>query len=538
MIEKVFNHTSYGIIAGASILAIFSVVSRALGFVRNALLASSFGAGDILDAYFLAFRLPDFVFNILFFGALSAGFVPVFMKLYAERRGEAWRLANDIFNLALVGFSVFGVIFFFAAPWILPRIAPGFSDQTLQLAITMSRIMFLQPIFLGISGIFSGVLQSARKFLSYALAPIFYNLGIIFGILVLVRIMGPTGLAWGVVVGAIAHLAIQYPAVRASGWQWRLVLLPGLASLKRVLKIMVPRSLALIVGQINLIILISLATVLGAGSVAIFNFANDLYSFSLGIVVVPLGIAAFPAFIRAVGKSKQALGEVFVRTMRQLLFVLIPLAVMAFILRAQVVRLTLGYGNFAWPETVLTIETLAFFLVGLIFHGILGIVMRAYFALEDAKTPLIVLSFGMVITVTSAIWLRELLGLPGLALGMAIGMIFNSLVLLFIFARRIELKNKLWSLLHAFYIFLITAAVAGLAARGMLFLAVDYLVTTEKVWGLFVQATLATIVGGTVYIVASHLMGVPEVKALRVKLGLRLPRETAIKEGVEERLPR
>lgn len=538
-IKNIFNHTTSGILAGAFILALASLASRGLGFLRNALLASNFGAGEILDAYFLSFRLPDLFFNLLFFGALSAGFVPVFIKLRSAGSAgqkKAWQLANDIFNLSLLGFSFFGIVFFFAAPWVLARIAPGFDEATLSLAITLSRIMFLQPILLGISGIFSGILQSVRKFLSYSLAPIFYNLGIIFGILVLVPLLGPVGLAWGVVSGAFLHLAIQYPAARGSGWRWQLVL-RRLEDLKRVLTIMVPRSLSLIMQQLNLIVLISMATILGVGSVAVFNFANDLYSLPLGVVVIPLSVAAFPVFVRKLEEGKAALAETFLRTLRQLLFVLTPLVILALVLRAQVVRLTLGYGKFGWEDTVLTIETLSFFLLGLLFHGVLALVLRAFFALEDAKTPLVVLVLGMVVTIGSALWFRGLFGVAGLALGMALGMIFNAIVLFALLARRIRLK-KLRSFWRGFLSFLLAAIVAGVFARVMLFIAADYLVTTHRVWGLFVQATLATIVGGAVYLLVSWLLRVPEVEALRVKLGLRPLPEVVFEELPEEKLPR
>ena len=537
MIQRLFNHTSSGILAGASILALASLASRGLGFLRNALLASSYGAGNTLDAYFLAFRLPDLFFNLLFFGALSAGFVPVFIKLKERNKDEAWRLANDIVNLSLVAFTLFGIIFFFVSPWVLRQIAPGFNEATMSIAVTMSRIMFLQPIFLGISGIFSGILQSVHKFLSYSLAPIFYNLGIIFGVLVLSDFMGPVGLAWGVVLGALLHMAIQYPATKASGWKWRFNINPGLAALKRVLAVMVPRSLSLIVQQVNLIILVSFATVLGAGSVAVLNFASDLYSFPLGVVVVPLGVAAFPVFVSALGRNKRELAEVFLRTIRQLLFVIIPVTALALVLRAQVVRLTLGYGKFGWEETILTIDTLTFLLLGLVFQAVLVILLRAYFALEDAKTPLAVLVAGTGIIVLSALWFRNFMGVAGLALGLSLGIIFETIILFMIFARRVKMPRAS-ELLRSAVIFILSALVAGLAARGVLYFAADYFVTTREVWGLAVQAVLATIVGGAVYLFITWLLKVPEIETLRTKLGLAAAKETTFEEGVEKELPR
>ncbi len=540
MIQRLFNHSAKTILGGAFILALASLGSRGLGFLRNALLASFFGASETLDAYFLAFRLPDLVFNLLFFGALSAGFVPVFMKLVAKDKAEAWKLTNDIFNLTLLAFSLFGIIFFFAAPWVLRKIAPGFSVETLELATTMSQIMFLQPIFLGISGIFSGVLQSARKFLSYSLAPVFYNVGIIFGILVLEPALGSNGLAWGVVVGAFLHMAVQYPAARASGWRWsasRRIFALGLDALKRVLKIMVPRSLALIVQQVNLIILASLATAIGVGSVAIFNFANDLASFPLGVLAVPIAVAAFPAFVSALERGRGELGEVFSRTVRQLFFFLAPTIALAFALRAQVVRLALGYGQFGWGETIATIDTFSVFLVGLLFYGLLGLLMRAFFAFEDAKTPLVVLLVGTAVTTVVALAARPVWGVAGLAAGFAAGMIFESVVLYFILARRIRL-GIFGDLFRGSVVFVFTAILAGFAARGVLFLAADYLVTTQKVWGILVQAILATLSGGAVYILANWLFKTPEVYSLGARLGLRPPESAFSQPPAEEELPK
>lgn len=537
-IRRVFNHASTGVLAGATILAFAALGSRALGFVRNALLASTFGASDVLDAYFLAFRLPDLVFNILFFGALSAGFVPVFIKLKEQHEEKAWDLANDIFNLALLAFTAFGLLFFIFAPFIVEQLAPGFDAETTRLAVLMSRVMFLQPILLGVSGIFSGVLQSVRKFLSYSLAPIFYNIGIIFGIVALVPAIGPAGLAWGVVLGAALHLAIQYPATRASGWRWKPVFNPGMKALKRVLRVMVPRSLSLIVYQVNLIVLISLATLLGTGAVAVFNFANDIYGAALGVLVVPLGIAAFPALVSASEKSMEEFGALLRRVTRQLLFLLTPLAALALVLRAQVVRLALGYGEFGWAETVLTIDTLSWFLVGLVFHGVLLLILRAYFALEDAKTPLYVLLGGMAVTVGVALGVRGAMDVPGLALAMAAGNIFSATLLFGILVRRVRVAH-VGTLLRNFFYFIIGAVAAAVAARAVLFLVAGTLVPTAKVWGLFVQAVLATLAGAGVYLVLMKGFGVPEVdRAWNKVTSWRLPRDVQFEETPDEELPR
>lgn len=501
----------------AGVLAVAGFLSRLLGFGRNALLAYFFGAGDVLDAYFLAFRLPDFFFNLLLFGAFSAGFVPVFIKLKQRDPEKAWQLTNDVLNIALIIFAVFGAAFFIAAPWLLKLIAPGFEGEKLALAVKLSRIMFLQPMFLGVSVVFSGILQSTQRFLSYALAPIFYNIGIIFGILVLNPRMGPVGLAWGVVIGAILHMSVQYPAAKASGFKYKFVFSFKENAIQRIIHIIVPRSLSLILNQLNLVVMAGIASFLGSGRVSIFSFANDLNGLVLGVVAIPLGVAVFPVFARSASLEKfDELSRVIIKTLRQLLFLMIPSAALFFVLRAQIVRLTLGYGKFDWVDTVLTIDTLGLFLAGLVFQGVLAIILRAFFALEDAKTPFWVLFVGILISIAVGLMLGPAMDVGALALAMSAGAMFNTLALSFILERR--LKDLDFSELFAPILRLIaSSAVSAAAAYGMLNFIVRYL-DTHKVLHLIIQGGAAGIVGIVVFIGISLLLGVEESRQIRSKL--------------------
>ena len=207
-------------VAGAALLlAIAGLLSRLLGLIRDRILASMFGAGDVLDIYYASFRIPDFLYGVLVLGALSAAFIPVFTKVYTKESPQnAWKLTSD-FLILLVG--AIGVIGFFAMlfmPILIYGIAPGFEGEKREMAILFSRIMLLSPILLGASAVFGGVLIARKSFLAYSLAPIFYNIGIIFGALVLVDIWGLPGLAWGVVIGAFMHFCIQMPATFRSGY--------------------------------------------------------------------------------------------------------------------------------------------------------------------------------------------------------------------------------------------------------------------------------------------------------------------------------
>lgn len=516
-LNGIFNQKIKGVLMAAGVLAIAGFLSRILGFFRNALLAYFFGAGDVLDAYFLAFRLPDFFFNLLLFGAFSAGFVPVFIKLKQQDSEKAWKLTNDVLNIALVVFAVFGAVFFITAPWLLKLIAPGFEGEKMELAVRLSRIMFLQPVFLGVSVVFSGILQSTQRFLSYALAPIFYNIGIIFGILVLNPRMGPMGLAWGVVVGAFLHMLVQYPAAKASGFNYKPVFSLKENGIKRIIHIIVPRSLSLILNQLSLVIMAGLASFLGSGRVSVFNFANDINSLILGVVAIPLGVAVFPVLSQYASRERfEEFSGVIIKTLRQLLFLMIPATTLFFVLRAQIVRLTLGYGKFDWVDTVLTIDTLGLFLAGLIFQGVLAIIMRAFFAIEDAKTPFWVLFFGILVSLAVSILLAPVMDVSALALAMSVGSVFNTIILVFILERRIKSLDFSVLLKPILYL-VISSAISAASAYGTLYFVVKYL-NTHKVLHLIIQGGIAGLVGILVFIAASMFFGIEEIKQLGSKL--------------------
>lgn len=506
-----------GILAAASLLALAGLLSRMLGFARNALLAYYFGAGDVLDAYFLAFRLPDFFFNLLFFGAFSAGFVPVFIKIKNENAERAWKLASDILSITLLIFAVFGALFFVAAPWILKLIAPGFEGEKLNLAVKLSRVMFLQPMFLGVSVVFSGILQSTHRFLAYALAPIFYNIGIIVGILFFAQKLGPAGLAWGVVLGAVMHMLVQYPAAKHSGFNYRPSFSFKENSVKDIFHIIIPRSLSLILAQLNLVVLAGVASFLGSGRVAIFNFANDLNGLILGVVAVPLGVAVFPVFSNVISKKKfEEFSAIFTRTLRQLLFIMMPAVALFFVLRAQIVRLTLGYGKFDWLDTVLTIETLGFFLIGLISQGILAIVLRAFFALEDAKTTFWVLLFGVLISVAVSLFLSPIMDVSALALAMSVAAVFNTAILFFVLTKKIK-GISLQVLLKPVGIFIFGSLAAGFSSHYALYF-MDRFIDTHKVLHLMIQGGLAGLIGLTAYFLVLSFSGIEEYRFVVEKI--------------------
>ena len=335
MITKLFRNNiilnarpSKSVASAAFVITMAGLASRLLGLLRDRFLASTFGAGDILDAYYAAFRVPDLIYNLLIVGALSAAFIPVFTGLLSkEKEEEAWELTNGILNLIVFCILAFSFLFALFAPFLMRVITPGFPEEKMDMVVMFTRIMFLSPLFLGISGIFGGVLTSFKKFLIYSLAPLFYNLGIIGGIFIFVPFFGPIGLVWGVVLGALMHMLVQYPAVKHSGFKYDFILFKALKNkhVREVLRLMVPRTLGVAVTQISLTVVTIFASTLAVGSLAIFNFAQNLQSVPLGLFGISFAIAVFPTLSQYAAKENYAdFVKAFSQTFRQILFLSFP----------------------------------------------------------------------------------------------------------------------------------------------------------------------------------------------------------------------
>jgi len=257
------SRPSSSITSAAFIISAAGVLSRVLGMARDRILAHQFGAGDTLDVYYAAFRIPDLIYNLLILGALSAAFIPVFTSLLAEEnKKEAWRLANGMLSAIVLTLVTISLILIIFTPALMRLVTPGFSADKMEQVILLTRIMFLSPIFLSISGLFGGILNSFKRFLVYSMAPVMYNIGIIIGAVLFVKYWGVTGLAWGVALGAFLHMAIQYPAVKISGFRYKFYLDFKNSHFRKVIRLMIPRALSLTMNQINLLVVTIIASTL------------------------------------------------------------------------------------------------------------------------------------------------------------------------------------------------------------------------------------------------------------------------------------
>ncbi len=292
---------------GAIILAVSTLISRFLGLIRQWLLADRFGAGLLLDIYLAGFRIPDFIYNILIVGGIVVTFLPLFSEYFSEDEDKAWQFTSNVINVFFFLLVLISLLLFIFTPQILKWIVPGFSEAARIQSTELTRLMLLSPIFLGLSSIFSGVLHHFNRFLIYSLCPILYNLGIIFGIVFLSPNLGVLGISLGVVLGAFLHLAIQIPAAINSGFKYQPIFNFQDPGIKRIFKLMFPRIFGIAAQQINLIVIMAIASTLSKGSIAIFNFANNLQYLPIGIIGVSFATAAFPRFtqLQANGERKE-----------------------------------------------------------------------------------------------------------------------------------------------------------------------------------------------------------------------------------------
>ena len=536
MFYRVFNSRTKTITFAAGLLAISGILSRFLALIRDRLLAGKFGAGAELDIYFAAFRIPDFVYGILIIGGISTVFLPVFSEYFKKDPNQGWDLTNNVLNCFLILLILVCAILAVFTPFFIKFIVPGFSQENRVLAISLTRIMFLSPILLGLSSVFSGILHYFNRFLVYSLAPVLYNIGIILGILFLYPIFGIQGLAFGVILGAFLHWVIQIPAAKILGYKYQPSFNFRCTGLSKIFKLMIPRTIGSAAYHINLIIITAIASTLAAGSIAIFNFAYNLNYVPIGIIAIPFVLAVFPVLSRNFAQNqKEKFLENFSSTFRQILFLIIPVSVSMFLLRAQIVRLILGTGRFGWEDTRLTAACLGLFCFGIFAAALVPFLSRTFYSFQETRTPVVIGVLSIFLNIILCFLLVWLLGFPnifqqfminnlklqgieniqvvGLPLALAIFGVFQSSLLLIFLKKRIG-DIRLEETWQSFKKIFFSTVLLGVSTY-LILKIVAPLVNMQTFFGVLIQTVLAGMAGILVYILVSSLLKSPELKIIK-----------------------
>jgi len=536
MYNHIFNSQTKTITSAAGVLAAMSLISGILGLFRDRLLAGSFGAGNELDIYYAAFRIPDFISMILVMGAISAAIIPIFSSYLVRSRQEAWEFFANLLNLFLFFLIIISVILIIFVPQILSLIVPGFSGEKKELAITLTRIMFLSPIFLGISNAISGVLRVFRRFLVTSIAPIMYNLGIIFGILFFVPWLGISGLAWGVVFGGFLHLFVQLPIFLKTGFKPKIILNFSHPGFIKTIKLTLPRALGLAAGQINLIVITAIGSTLAVGSIAVFNLANNLQNLPITLIAISFSTAAFPFLaLYSSKKDKEKLLEEFSSVFRQILFLIVPVSILIFILRAQIIRVILGTGKFGWADTQLTAACLGIFSFAIFAYGLVLLISKTFYAFQNTKIPALVTLFTVGLNIVLCYFFVWVLGFEnafqsflinfldlqgikensviGLPLALVVSGIFQISLLLFLLYKKIG-DFRIKEIFESCIKILVSGVLLGFACYFVRQTIAEF-IDMQTFWGIFFQAALASMVGIIVFIASAFALKSPEIKALK-----------------------
>lgn len=434
--KKIFTSPQKSVLSAATIIMLMVVASRVLGLIRQRTLAAFF-TPDELSLFFAAFRLPDLVFEVLVFGTFSSAFIPVFTKAIKGGKKNAWGIASSVVNIWLLIFIAFALLVGLRADSLYGIFAPGFEGAQREEIVRLARILFAAQGFFVVSYVLTGVLESLRRFLVPALAPLFYNLGIILGTVFLTPKFGLFAPAIGVFLGALGHFAIQLPLAIKLGFRFS-TSFKITKEVKKIGRLAAPRVLEVSFLQISKLAELFFASLISTASYTFYTFGNTLQLLPIGLFGTSIAKAALPTLARQ-SDDLEKFRKTFLNALFEIVFLALPLAVGLIILRIPLVRLIFGTDIFSWEATVQTGLVVSAFAVGVVFQTALALIARSFYALQDTKTPVIVSIIAILLTVAADYFLVIRMGLPvwGLALAFSIGGIFQATTLFYLLRRKI-----------------------------------------------------------------------------------------------------
>lgn len=517
MVKNIFSllySRQTSILSAASIIMATLMLSKILGLIRDRLLAHVF-APDKIDIFWAAFRLPDLIFQIIILGALSVAFIPVFTEHLEEKgKEDAFEMARSVLSISLIIFILITIMVqVFAEPVISRFIAPGFTPEKQLQVVNLTRIILIGQVILVLGSFFIGISQSFQRFIIPSLAPVFYNLGIILGIVFLSKTFGILGVAYGVVLGAILHATVQLPLILSLGFRFKFPLQFFNKGVKEIMRLMSVRTIGLAAEQINETVGLALATLASVGSVTYLTFAQHLQVVPIGLFGATLAQAALPVL-----SSERARGKLdefkitLLTTLHQILFLALPATAILVVIRIPVVRLVFGASQFDWKATVLTGLTLAYLSVGLSAQSISLLLVRGFYALKDTKTPvivsLVVVTLNIVLSVYFILVLRQDVWSIGFA--SSISAIVSAILLFWMLHFKVgkfDLKAVLTPLLKM----LMATIIMGVCLYIPIKLLDAVIFDTTRTINLLALTGISSVFALSIYVVLVRFLGVREL---------------------------
>ena len=420
------------------LMALATGISRVFGLFRDVTIADRFGASGAYDAFLVAFFLPHFLRQLLAEGALSTAFVPVFTEsLIADK--EANRFASNVLSILIILFPIIVALGILLAPYYLPFLASGFSEEKLALSIHLARILFPFIALMGFAAVFMGILNAHHRFFAASFAPVLFNLGMISGALFLSSSFSLEpiyGLALGALLGGAGQLLFQIPALRGVGFHFHFTLTPLHPGIRQMGRLMIPALLGLAVTQINLLVDNKIASHLGDGGISSLQYAMRLFQLPLGVFAVSIASALLPRFSAALARGEHDRFSAHLKDgISSSTFILLPAMVGLYAIGPDVIRLLFEHGSFSLPDTLRTAHALSYYLVGVLPYGLMYIFTRAFYAIGRTTLPLLASCCAVAANIAFDLLLVGPMREGGLALATSIAGIVN-VVILFLFLWR------------------------------------------------------------------------------------------------------
>lgn len=384
------------ILSAATIISVASIISAFSGLlIKRVLIARFFDtqtSQEALEAFWVAFQIPDMMFQLIVLGALSAAFIPIFTSKKKTDPEEAFIMSSIMMNVLLAVFLAVGVfVFIFAKQITMLRTGAQFTPEQIIIVTNLTRIMLLAQFFFAISNFMTGILQSFQRFILPALAPIFYNIGILIGVFALSDYFGIYAAGIGVVIGAALHMAIQFPLVLKLGFKYRFSFNLRYHGIREFFKLMPPRVISIGANEIRKLVLGFFATSLGNLSFFVMQLALTLMAIPIRFFGVSISQASLPFLSEESSTSDlQKFKGLVLQSLHQIAFLTLPASVLLLILRVPIVRLIFGTFNFPWSATLITSRIVAIIAISITAQALVQLLIRAFYALKDTKTPLFI----------------------------------------------------------------------------------------------------------------------------------------------------
>lgn len=555
-----FSKPQESILSAAGIVMVMVVASRILGLVRQRTLAHFF-APESLSLYFAAFRLPDTIFEVLIFGTFSSAFIPVFTSYIKKDvlSKEAWEVASLTLNVLFVFFGLFALLVFLFADPIYSILVPEYSYPDRAAVVSLTRILVGAQLFFVVSYVCTGILESYRRFFLPAVAPLFYNLGIIVGTIALSSKIGLFAPAAGAVAGALLHLTIQLPTTIRLGLRFRPSLDLSHPGLKSIATLAAPRVVEVSILQIVKSIELRLTSIISLASLTFYTFANSLYLVPVALFGTSIAKAALPTLTRE-SENRNSFERILRSSLSEVLFLTAPILAAAVVLRIPFVRIAFGTSIFTWAATVQTGYVLSAFAPAVVFQSANALLSRGFYALHDTRSPVVASIVAILTTVLLDLLFVLKLQTPvwGLALAFSLGAFIQTIILVSLLSRMrmINLVKTGVSLLK-----ILTATLASSSVMFLLLKLLDrsawdkklsflgkfgfslptnfegFVLDTRYTVNLIFLTAVVLTAGIVIYLVISFMLGSEELATLwRVFLRLvrgKLPEPAFFKRKIE-----